>query len=233
MNREESDRLAFLGTLAGGLAHEIKNPLSTIKLNLQILQEDFATPETPEERKTRKRIQVLLDEVRRMEGVLGDFLRFARGPDLTRQAPHDLNQVVEETLEFFAPEAYTAGIQVRRSLAEDLPRITLDPTSFKQALYNLIINARQAMPEGGEILIRSLLEEGQVRLEITDTGTGIESKDLPKIWQVYFSRKGTGTGLGLPTTRRIVEEHGGTIEVQSEFGKGTAFILRLPIPEVP
>ncbi len=223
----EAERLAHVGRLAGGLAHEIKNPLSTININLQLLEEDWARVDTPEGRRLRSKIQLLRREVRRLEEILSDFLRFAREPELQRQ-PCDVNELVGDVLDFIGPEAHSQGIQVRRAFAPDLPLCLLDADLMKQALLNLFVNAQQAMPDGGELMVRTARTRDGVRVDITDTGVGIPEDEIEKIFQVYYSTKKGGTGLGLPTAQRIIENHGGELRVQSEVGKGTNFQILLP-----
>ena len=226
----KAERMAHVGQLAGGLAHEIKNPLSTLSINLQLLDEEWGSVDTPEGRRLRAKIEVLMAEVHRLEEILSDFLRFARGPELTPE-DCDPNQVVSEVLDFIGPEAQLNHIQVRQSLASDVPRCRLDVDLIKQALLNIIINAQQAMPKGGELMVRTSAADGQVAIDITDTGPGIPEEQLEQVFHIYFSTKKGGTGLGLPTAKRIVEDHDGEMLLQSEVGKGTNFQIRLPVPK--
>jgi signal transduction histidine kinase len=232
MTREENqdNRLAFLGAIAGGLAHEIKNPLSTMALNVQLLLEDLDEPRNEKDRRARRKLEVLSREVKRLEGILDDFLRFA-GEHKLEKEPVRLAEVVQELLDFLAPRLVAAGVSARVSFSEDLPVLSLDRNAMKQVFLNLFLNAIQAMPHGGELLVRTAREAGEALLEVTDTGEGIPPEMLERIWQVYWSRRRTGTGMGLPITRRYVEDHGGTISVLSELGKGTRFTIRLPVPE--
>lgn len=224
----ESTRLADVGQLAAGLAHEIKNPLSTLSLNLQLLAEDWSDEEadSPSGRRVRRKIDLLTRETERLSGVLDDFLRFARGHDL-KPAIQDLNAVLEEVLDFFAPEAQQRGIELRRYL-NPVPNVCVDTDLLKQALLNTLVNAQQAMPDGGELTIQTGLNGDGVLTEIIDTGCGIAEEDREKVFKPYFSTKQGGTGLGLPMARRIVEEHDGRIRVESELNKGTRVTILLP-----
>ncbi len=228
-----NDQYAVLAELAGGFIHEIKNHLSTLGLNLQLLAEDFQDPETQRERRALQRVQRLQSECGRLVEVSNDFLRFARIKDLAL-APADMDKVLEELIDFFGPTANAAAIDLKTYLPADLPRVRLDKELFKQALLNLLLNAEQAMPQGGSITIQAGVEpplsggQPSVYLSIIDTGQGMAAEMLAKIFQPFFSTKPSGSGLGLPTARRIVEGHGGTIDVQSEPGKGTKITLRLP-----
>jgi len=223
-----AERLAYVGQLASGLAHEIKNPLSSLSLNLQLLAEDYEQVQDAGASRARRRLETLQRETERLAGVLDDFLRFARGQELKTEEVNVL-EVVEEALDFFEPEATQNRVALRRDLGPAPARVRLDAGLFKQALFNILVNARQAMPEGGEILAQSSRENGHVLIHITDTGCGIAPEDLDRIYRPYFSTKRNGTGLGLPTARRILEEHGGAIRVQSEKGKGSRFTLALPV----
>jgi signal transduction histidine kinase len=220
-------RLEFLGALAGGLAHEIKNPLSTIALNLGLLREDLAEAQGAREVRARKRVEILEREVQRLEQVVQDFLRFARGHDLHLE-PVSVNDALRELVAFFEPEARRASVSVRTFFDPAAPRARLDRSAVRQAFLNLLVNAREAMPSGGDLLLGTRREGGEVVVEITDTGVGMTKETLERCFQPYFSTKRGGTGLGLATTRRIVEELGGRIEVWSEVGRGTSFRLRFP-----
>src|SRR5205823_5433149 len=158
--------------------------------------------------------------------------RFARIKDLDL-APADLGKVIEEMIDFFGPTAKAANIDIKVFVPADLPPVRLDPDLFKQALLNLLLNGEQAMPEGGELTVQALCERecapAMVCLNLIDTGKGMAPEVRARVWQPFFSTKEGGTGLGLPTTRKIVEAHGGTIDVQSEVGRGTKFTIRLPV----
>ena len=221
------EHLVELGQLTGGLAHEIKNPLSTINVNLQLLAEDLARHDDEQHRRWLRRLTSVQEETHRLRGILDDFLRFAGKYELNLQRV-DLRRMVEELTDFFAPQAEAAKVILRTALPEAATHCLLDEKLIKQAVLNLMINAVEAMPEGGELLVKVAANRSQALLEIIDTGPGIPPEKLPKIFEVYYSTKKGGTGLGLPTTRRIVREHNGTIRVESEPGKGTRFIITLP-----
>ncbi|HUW55086.1 MAG TPA: ATP-binding protein [Planctomycetota bacterium] len=226
----DSERLAYLGSLAGGLAHEIKNPLSTLHMNLQLLEEDVRKSGGDRAQRDLGRIKVLRREVRRLEEVLEDFLRYARRHQLELEA-QNVNDILAEILDFVTPEASRTGVRVSRGLTPDLQSCRVDAGQLKQAFLNIVINAKQAMPDGGELIVHTKNVPKGIEIEFIDTGTGISDDDLPRIWDVYYSSKKTGTGLGLPTARRIIEEHGGTIRVDTEVGKGTCFTVFLPTQE--
>ncbi len=232
------EQYAELAELAGGFIHEIKNHLSTLGLNLQLLAEDFGEPQSQRERRAFDRVQRLQSECKRLVQVSNDFLRFAGVKDLAL-TPTNLALVIEEMVDFFAPTAKAASIEIKSYVPPDLPLVPLDRDLFKQALLNLMLNAEQAMPGGGELTIQATrpplaaLPDGQsaIELSLIDTGQGMAPEVRAKVFKPFFSTKPGGSGLGLPTVRKIVEAHHGQIDVQSDVGKGTKFTIRLPIAQ--
>lgn len=224
------DQYTEIARLAGGLAHEIKNPLSTIRLNMDLLAEDFsADPENPVFRRALVKVRRVQRECERLQELLDDFLNFAKVRRFNLQ-PSNLNQQVREVLEFFRPKARESRIEIIEFLAADLPTVLLDREAFRGALLNLVLNAQQAMPEGGQLVVRTSATFDGVVLDLIDTGCGMDGATLARIFDAFFSTKKSGSGLGLPTTRKIIEGHGGQITVQSEVGKGTQFTIKLPAP---
>lgn len=221
------ERFIELGHLVGGLAHEIKNPLSTINVNLKLLAEDMAHYYDEEHRRLIARLDTVRGEANRIKEILDDFLRFAGQFDLTL-AEADLRQVVEELADFFTPQAAAGKVVLRSSLPDEPLLCRIDVNLIKQALLNIMVNAVQAMPSGGELLVRLSQQRAEAVIEVIDTGQGIDSERIGRIFDAYYSTKQDGTGLGLPTTRRIIREHGGQISVDSEPGKGTRFVITLP-----
>ncbi len=218
-----------ISQLAGGLAHEIRNPLSTLSLNLDLLSEDLQDAENHRDRRSLQRVERLKREVQRLHDILENFLRFARIQEL-KLGPTDLNTLVEELCDFYEPQASTQGIVVRTHFAPGLPQIQLDAALFKQALLNLMLNAEHAMPEGGELILTTRHDGCSVVLDVIDTGIGMSEDVRARIYNPFFSTRSGGSGLGLPTTLKIVETHGGSIEVQSVPGRGSRFSIRLPAP---
>lgn len=223
-----------------GLAHEIKNPLSTIGLNVQLLTEaieDLAVNE--EERKPLvRRLGSLGREAERLRGILTDFLEYAGELRLDLRSA-DLNCAVDELIDFFMPQAQQQGVQIRSDLTGGTLDAWIDPPHIKQAVLNLMLNAVQAMsrqPEGiaRELILRTARgadEDKQpvVVLHVIDTGPGIAAEAAERIFDPYFTTKSGGSGLGLPTTRRLIEAHGGKIELHTEEGRGTDFVITLPV----
>jgi signal transduction histidine kinase len=224
--RREEEQAALVGTIAAGIAHEIRNPLSTLRMNLQLLREDWENPITEREQKGKKRVDVLLRETERLETVVSDFVRFAAGHAL-RKEPTNLNTLTGELLDFLAPQAERSRIRLVRDFARDLPDVEVDPNLIRQAILNLLVNAQQVLPSGGEIRIRTLENGEYVKLSVTDNGPGIPAEHREKIFNLYFSTKPGGTGLGLTMVKKIVEEHQGRIEVETELNLGTTFTLCL------
>jgi len=238
----DSRQYAELAELAGSFIHEIKNHLSTLGLNLQLLAEDFQDPQSQRERRALERVERLQGECERLVNVSNDFLRFARLKELELRAA-SLGDVIEELIDFFGPTARQSSIEIKCYVPADLPGVLLDRDLFKQALLNLLLNAQQAMPQGGEITIQcrdvadrenrlSDAETGMlqsaVELCVIDSGKGMSRDVVDKAFKPFFSTRTGGTGLGLPTARKIIEAHGGSIELDSAIGRGTKFTIRLP-----
>ena len=224
----DAERLAELGTLTGGLAHEIKNPLSTIQLNLQLLGEDIS-PQDPAYSRVISRLQTVQKETSRLRDILDDFLRFAGKFELSPK-PTELNGMLEELVDFFSAQAQLHRVQLRLRRADHPLIAEVDERLLKQAILNLMINALQAMPEnGGEIILSARRDDGQALLDVIDTGRGMDEQTRGRIFDAYYSTKRGGTGLGLAISRRIVHEHGGEIRVESEPGKGSDFTIALPL----
>jgi signal transduction histidine kinase len=223
----DAEHLAYIGTLTGGLAHEIRNPLSTLQLNLQLLREDLQRPGHCVEPRLARRLDTLEQEAGRLRQILDDFLKLA-GKHEVRLRPQALNPIVEAFVDFYADRLQKSNIQIRTSLADGLPSVAVDADRLTQALANLALNAEAAMDGGGDLMIATEGDRRGVRLHVTDTGCGIAREDLDRIFQPYYSTRSGGTGLGLPAVRRIVTEHKGTLDVHSEVGRGTRFTIHLP-----
>jgi two-component system sensor histidine kinase HydH len=222
-----NQQYAELAELAGGFIHDIKNHLSTLGLNLQLLAEDFQDPQNQRERRALERVLRLQAECQQLVDLANDFLRFARLQDL-ELAPTSLSGVLEEIIDFFGPSARASNIEIKCYVPGDLPSVALDRDRFKQALLNLLLNAQQAMPSGGMITLQAAREGSGVRLDLIDTGKGMPPEVVAKAFRPFFTTRPGGSGLGLATTRKIIEAHGGSIGLQSEVGHGTKFTIHLP-----
>jgi signal transduction histidine kinase len=241
-----AEKLAELGAMTSGLAHEIKNPLSTIGLNAQLLSENIDELKLdPDERgRLQRRIGSLRREVERLRGILTDFLEYAGELRLDLRKAN-INEIVSELVDFFHPQAEQQRVRLRCDLEDGPLEATLDVKHVKQAILNLMLNAVQAMgpaasPTGEpdtrprELILRTrTLREpdkvDSVAIHVIDTGPGIPAEARAKIFTPYFTTKAGGTGLGLPTTRRRIEAHQGRLELHSEVGQGTDFIVILPV----
>ena len=218
---------AEIASLAGGLAHEIRNPLSTMSLNLDLLKEDLAAGESARERRMLQKVGALQKQCDQLEQLLEDFLQFVRVGSASPQ-PLDLNALVTEFMDFYQPQAKDLGIEISPHLAANLPQVNIDSRLFHQVLTNLARNAQEAMPRGGVLELQTYYRDGRVILDIIDTGDGMSPETQAKMFNAFYSTKKKGSGLGLPTVRRIVEAHHGTILCDSEVGQGTRFSISLP-----
>jgi signal transduction histidine kinase len=223
------ERYAELAALAGSLAHEIKNPLSVIRMNMDLLGEDFAKPETPRERRALGKIDMVGRQCTRLENLLNDFLRFNKVSQLDLHLG-SLNEQVIRVLDLFEPQAQEAQVEIVRYLDPDLPTIQLNAETLQAALVNLVKNALEAMPNGGQLIARTRVTRQGVALDLIDTGIGMDERTAMKMFDAFYSTKSGGSGLGLPTARRIIEAHGGRIGVHSDVGRGTQFTLEFPTP---
>ncbi|HEY3244733.1 MAG TPA: ATP-binding protein [Phycisphaerae bacterium] len=221
--------------LAGGLAHELRNPLSTMVLNLELLAEEFRNAHELDA-DTRRRGLTKIDAIRqqadRLQSIFDDFLRLI-GPYKLQTTRVDMNEVVQRLIEFFGPQAVNAGIDVRTQFHPEPLLCELDVRLMEQALLNLLINAQEAMPNGGDLLISTSSADGRAVIEVTDTGIGIPAANRDKIFRPFFSTKPAGTGLGLSTTQRVITEHAGSIEVEAGPRAGAKFTIRLPLIQSP
>lgn len=229
VNQRLVDQYTEIARLAGGLAHEIKNPLSTIRLNMELLAEDFRESENPRDRRAMRKIELVDRECQRLTDLLDGFLNFAKLRRLKLE-PSDLSAQVRQVLDFFRPKAVEGRIEIIDYLASDLATVLLDRESFHGALLNLLLNAQQAMPDGGQLVVRSYNAAHGVALDLIDTGCGMDAETQAHAFDAFYSTKRNGSGLGLPTARKIIEAHGGGIAVQSEPGRGTQFTIFLPAP---
>lgn len=223
------EKMSALGRLAASVAHEVGNPLGAIDIQLQLLQEDIASIDGELAEKVSRRVQIARTEMRRLEGIVQNFLRFSRPPalHLKRVSPNDLLRHIFALVE---PEAREHDIDLILELDDALPAIEVDENQLSQALLNLLINAFQAAPDRSRVLLRSAQSEEEILLQIIDNGHGIIEEDLERIFEFYYTTKDEGTGLGLSIAQRIVHQHGGTLTVESQPGAGTQVDIRLPLP---
>jgi signal transduction histidine kinase len=230
---EHHDKIIELSELAGGLAHEIRNPLSTLKVNLQLLCEDLQQAQvevaidTDLRRRALQRLETLRSETDRLQQLLDDFLNLVGRHDIKAERV-DLNEVVQHVVGFVHPQVESQAIQLRVNLSPQPLLCDVDSSLIKQALLNLCLNSQEAMPAGGELTVHTHADGDWAVIEVSDSGIGIEAQLIGSVFKPFFSTKRGGSGLGLSLTRRIIMEHGGTIGVHSELGKGTCFTMRIP-----
>ncbi len=227
-----------LGRLTGELAHEIKNPLSTIKVNLKLAAEDLETAKSQSEgsqsgqhlTRALRKIAVIQREADRLEQILEAFLRYFDRAE-PQKAGVDINDLVGDMVDFYSPQAQSHSITVRLGLSAKPLICKIDADMLKQVMLNLFLNAQQAISTGGELIVKTARRKRYARIQVSDTGCGISPDKLPKIFDAYYSSRPGGSGLGLATARKIVEAHNGSISVDSEPGKGTSFTIELPLQQ--
>lgn len=226
---EMRKRYEELAALAGSLAHEIKNPLSVIHMNSELLSEEIAESESPMRRRAMDKVDIIREQCQRMENLLRDFLRFAtmQHVELT---PGSLNDQVDRVLRAYQAQADHTNVEILRYLDSDLPSVMLNSDALQAALMNLVKNALEAMEHGGQLLARTYATQTTVALDLIDTGCGMDHNAVMHIFEPFYSSKHEGSGLGLPTAKKIIEAHGGRISLQSEVGQGTKFVLEFPMP---
>lgn len=224
-----ADRLSALGQLSAGLAHEIRNPLGAIKGAVEIIQDDYGHDHPKYEF-----LQIILREVQRLNGVVTNFLDFAR-PARPQFREVDVSGILHSLEGLVAGQARRNRVEIETDLAAESHRVRADEGLLEQALLNIVLNALEAMPRGGRLHIATRLKgmedgrRGALEITIDDTGSGIAPEDRARVFDPFFTTKKEGTGLGLPIAHRIIESHRGTIDLVSEPGEGTTFIVILPL----
>ena len=219
----QADRLASLGRMSANIAHELRNPLASLTGAIEVLGADTALGDEERQRLTG----IVLRESERLNGIISDFLTYARPAPLDR-ARVDVNALIEEVLLLLEHGALPADLKLLRSFPDAL-HAELDGAQLRQALWNLVLNAAQAMPSGGELSVTASIEGRMLSISVADTGTGIPSSVLPHVFEPFFSTKSGGSGLGLALVDRVTRDHGGEVIVHSTPGLGTTVILRIPV----
>jgi len=226
--RQSASRASYVGLLASGLAHEIRNPLNAMNMNLQMLEEELQARPELDDPEWGELLESNKNEIKRLESLVNNFLAYAR-PSQPRFERRDLNALVKEVVRFLEADFRKSRVELHTALEPLLPTVEIDETQFKQALMNLLVNAAQVLAGGGNVTVRTRAGAGgEAVLEVEDDGPGIAPDVRDRIFEVFYSSRGGGTGLGLPIARQIVERHGGTIRMETEVGKGTIFSIRLP-----
>jgi PAS domain S-box-containing protein len=231
----QAERLAVIGAMSARLAHEIRNPLSSITLNIDLVRDEVDTmshDNTAAAEEARSLLRSIDSEVHRIQRVTEDYLQFARMPKPRRETI-SLNEVLGQGLSFMESLFKAMRVTVRTEFDPLLPLIQADEGQLWQAILNLIRNALEAMPEGGTLTVGTARRGSSIVLTLSDTGKGISERDQEQIFKPFFSTKPSGTGLGLPLAQQIVAEHGGSIRCENTSDKGTTFVIELPVPKEP
>jgi PAS domain S-box-containing protein len=228
LRRAES--LASLTTLAAGVAHEIKNPLGSIGIHIQLIQKALSAVKASKRKEIEKYINVVNEEVERLNKIVVDFLFAVRPIDIHLE-DKDLNTIIKDLLDFVRYEVEEAGIELKDELDDSLPDLRLDEKYLKQALLNIVKNAIYAMPDGGVLRLATERKSDDVLLHIEDSGSGMSEEVMSKIFEPYFTTKDFGSGIGLTLVYKVIKEHLGDISVSSKPGKGSRFTISFPIPQ--
>lgn len=223
----EAEHLSAVGELSRSIAHEIRNPLNFISLSIDHIREKYPPPVHEDAEHFDALLSSVKQEIRRLNKLVSDFLDYGKPLRLNIQRTQ-VERMLDDVVEIIRAKAAGEGVEIKKQY-EFSPEIMMDPELMKTCIMNVLTNAFQAMPEGGTLTIRTGRDDGRFVLSVTDTGVGVERENLSKVFEPFYTTKNTGLGLGLATTKRIVEEHGGKIEIRSEGGKGSDVIIRLPL----
>lgn len=225
---EQASRMAYIGQLASGLAHEIRSPLNAIRLNLDLLKEDLAAVAESKRADFGNRLEMITSEVDGLQKLLTEFLTYARPPRL-EMLPTDLNHLLTQMQQFVGPDCARRHIQITTQFQKELYPVMLDWNQFgRGVIMNLLTNAMEQIGEQGSIVLHTRETNDYVEVAIEDNGGGVSKENEARIFELFFSTKDHGTGLGLAIARRIVQEHGGELLVENHPGKGATFAIRLP-----
>lgn len=226
----ETERLNSVKLLAAGVAHEIGNPLNALNIHLQLLDRELGKSNADDKASLKDLVTIARNEVSRLDLIITQFLRAIR-PSKPKLVLSKLDTLVKETLNLIGPEVQNRNIEIELKCPDAVPRVRLDRNQMKQALFNVVRNAYQAMPDGGRLIVAISVSDRHVTISFTDTGVGIDPENMGRIFDPYFTTKNEGSGLGLMVVQRIVQEHGGQIEVASKQKSGTSFSIILPLAE--
>ncbi len=224
----QAERLAIIGKMAAKVAHEIRNPLSSISLNAELLGEELDGYQCANTREARVLLESMIHEIDRVTALTDEYLQFSRLPH-SRPVRGRLQDLLQEVSASVAAQLQHKGVKLTVETSDDLPEVAFDRAQLKRVLLNFIRNAHEAMPKGGELRIATAQSDHAVHVRISDTGVGIPEEDKERIFDPFFTTKDFGTGLGLAVSQQVINEHGGQIHCESEVGKGTTFDIELPL----
>ncbi|MEW6674814.1 MAG: ATP-binding protein [Nitrospirota bacterium] len=226
----EAEHLSGIGQLSKSIAHELRNPLNFISLSIDHLRERYAPSERDKKEQFESLMASIKQEIQRLNNLVRDFLDYGKPLKLDIQET-DVSKIIDDLIELVRVKAQKDGIKIHRQFGE-LPKLYLDPELIKTCIFNVILNAFQAMPAGGDLTVSTEASDNRFSIIIEDTGIGVSKENLPKVFEPFFSTRNTGLGLGLAMTKRVVEEHSGRVYFQSEEGKGSTVIISLPVKKI-
>lgn len=224
----ESERLQAITLLSAGVAHELGNPLNNLDIHLQVIERNLKKVPAKLAKELKESIGIARGEIDRLDTIVNQFLQAVR-PSAPDMKPHSVEQLVMETLALLKLELKNRDVFVEREIAKNLPEVNIDAGQIKQAFYNIIRNAIHAITSNGILRVQAIQKDNWVIVSFIDNGSGISAEDLPHVAQPYFTTKKEGHGLGLMIVQRIVREHGGELEIESEKGRGTTVRVKLPL----
>ncbi|MBM4141761.1 MAG: two-component sensor histidine kinase, partial [Nitrospira sp.] len=223
----EAEHLSAVGQLSRSIAHELRNPLNFISLSIDHLKEKYAPSENAKKEKFESLMASIKQEIQRLNNLVGDFLDYGKPLKFNLQEV-DVGNIIEEVMSLVWAKAEKDNIEIFKQYGV-LPRLYLDPELVKTCIFNVVLNAFQAMPEGGKLTLRTQTSDNRVSIIFEDTGIGISKETLSKVFNPFFSTKISGLGLGLALTKRVIEEHKGKVDFQSREGKGSTVTISFPI----
>ncbi len=224
----QAERWATIGKMAAKVAHEIRNPLSSISLNAELLEDEIGSYRSVSTDEAKALLKSIISEVERVNALAEEYLQFSRLPHI-KLSPSHLTDVIEEVLEFLRRELIQNKITVQFDINKNVPEMLFDRDQLRRVFLNIVRNAMEAMPKGGELRIWTEKRDHYQVVHVADTGAGIPEETLDRIFVPFFTTKDFGTGLGLAIVKQIIDEHGGQISCRSKLGAGTTFSIALPL----
>jgi two-component system sensor histidine kinase HydH len=225
--RGPEERQRLITRLLARLAHEIRNPLSSLDIHVQLLEEDLSRLSAPAHEGLSSRLKIIRGELQRLDGIVQQYLNLA-GPSPANLQPVDVSEVVRHVCDLLRPEAAARGVSIESEVAPQLPTMQADAVQLTQALVNLVINALQAVDRDGRITVKAAAEASSILFAVTDSGEGVPAEKRSAIFEPFFTTKPEGSGMGLWIVQQIATAHGGTVSVGDAPGRGAVFTIRIP-----